>query len=388
MAKKLSCPYCGQAISSKKKFREIVQRIEREKTDEIARTLADERKKHERRLAEQEREAERKLRGMLKQAGEEKRRLEAQAQKLSAEKKKQDDRRQALREKAKELATAKMSLRADIKKEMSAKIEEARASGARLQRRALQAEMRKASSREERLKQQVDDLSRRLSRKTPDEHGSWQEEDILELLQSEFHKHGDRISRVGKGRRGADVIQIVIEKGKELGTIVYESKNVSQWSNTFLDKATGYRRQYATPHVAIVSNRLPGKEREFCVRKRIPIVSPARAVHLARVLRMAVVEIGRLELSMDVRAEKVDDVYRYLRSADFKQQLAAVETACGELRKLQKTEKDWHSRHWVRQEKQHEAVEDSRREIDTAISEILEQEADGKPGKVLRMARG
>lgn len=425
MAKKLECPYCGHDVSQKQ-YRAIFAKVEqeaqaetekarkaaeqelvreralaardliarkKEAEQEIARQkkaakqeLAGERKTAERRWEQEKKAAELKLAREQKAAENEVRRMKLAADKIKADKEKAGKERKALLDEQKKFKEDKKTLRAQLKKEFTDRAGKEIQAAREEQKRADEDAIRKASGREDQLRKKVEDLSRKLSDKTQDEFGSWQEEDLAGMLTQAFPR--DNIERVGKGRRGADVVQIVMENGRELGTIIYESKNVSQWSNAFVDKAVGYRRQYVTPHVVIVSNRFPGKEKEFCVRKGVSIVSPARVVHLAHVLRDAVVAIGKLELSMDARTEKVDEIYKYLRSAEFKQQLAGVETACAELRKLQTTEKDWHSRHWTRQEKQHKFVDESRREIDTAISEILEQEAEGKPGKVLKLARG
>lgn len=383
MASVLRCPLCEQVISSKKKYREVMDKMQ----SEIDKQLAKDRKKHEQEMARKEKAAEQKAARTKVEADKTLREASAKKKEVEAEAQKLEKAQQALRTEKQKLKDREKTLRADLEKKnrekLNRKVEAARED----EKHKHQDELKKASTREDQLKKQVDEMKRKLARKTPDEFGSWQEEELFKLLRAEFPR--DDIERIGKGRGGADVIQKVMEGENTLGTIVYESKNVAKWDPKFVDKAKSYRRQYETPHVVIASTAFPPKQREFCVlRSNIIVVSPSKAIHVARVLRQAVVEIGKLELSRDMRPEKVDALYKYVRSQEFKQRLVGLENAYSKLQDLQHEEKKWHDRNWQKQAKQFEDIEKCTREVDAKVAVILEQEVEKRPTKVLRLARG
>jgi hypothetical protein len=133
----------------------------------------------------------------------------------------------------------------------------------------LQAEREKERLRYEaeatRLQGQLDNLSRKLEKQSGERLGEEGELDLLAELERTFPK--DRIERVGRGIRGADIIHHVVEGTNTVGRIVYENKNVSitGWNNKFLAQAQKYRSQYETPYVMVVSRAFPNRQKDFCV---------------------------------------------------------------------------------------------------------------------------
>ena len=53
---------------------------------------------------------------------------------------------------------------------------------------------------------------------------------------------GDRIERISRGVKGADIIHSIMDGARLCGTIIYESKNVSTWNNAFVSQAKNIRR--------------------------------------------------------------------------------------------------------------------------------------------------
>jgi hypothetical protein len=47
---------------------------------------------------------------------------------------------------------------------------------------------------------------------------------------------GDRIRRVEKGAEGADIIHEIVEAGKTVGKIIYDSKNRGNWKSEYATK--------------------------------------------------------------------------------------------------------------------------------------------------------
>src|SRR6185437_536602 len=146
-----------------------------------------------------------------------------------------------------------------------------------------------------RLQDQLEKLSRKLEAQSGEELGEDGERDLAVLLRQAFL--GDRIERIKKGVKGADIIHCVMEGAKQCGRIVYESKNVSQWSNAFIAQAKKHQTQYETPHVIVVSNVFPNKQKSMCICDDIPVVSLRTAVPLATIVRDAILEVSKLKVS-------------------------------------------------------------------------------------------
>ena len=81
------------------------------------------------------------------------------------------------------------------------------------------------------MEQQLEEMKRKLQRKSAHDIGEPAEVDLHTMLASAFPE--DVISRVAKGVRGADVIIEVIYEGNTAGKIILDSKDHLRWSNKF-----------------------------------------------------------------------------------------------------------------------------------------------------------
>lgn len=219
-----------------------------------------------------------------------------------------------------------------------------------------------------RLQRTVEALSRKLERQTSQQRGDEAEVDLFAALKSEFPE--DRIERVGKGVKGADVIHRVMVNSREVGRIVFESKNVSNWQNTFLSKARRCQSQYSTPYVVIVTRAFPRNRRGFCVVRGVPIVEPSMAVALASILRGAIAEIGELRVASGGRDDRAKQLMTYILSDEFRTRFEQVAESVASLRELQDKERDWHENTWQKQADLFDELESRRREIGTRIKNI------------------
>ena len=87
---------------------------------------------------------------------------------------------------------------------------------------AVNAERAKAFEDSQKLQNKVTDLQRALDNKTAEELGEGAEIDLFEALKKEFPD--DRIDRIAKGAAGADINHVVLHRGRECGTIIYDFK--------------------------------------------------------------------------------------------------------------------------------------------------------------------
>jgi hypothetical protein len=222
-----------------------------------------------------------------------------------------------------------------------------------------------------RLQGQLDNLSRKLEKQSGERLGEEGELDLFAELSRAFPK--DRIERIGRGKRGADIIQHVMDGANSVGRIVYENKNVkvTGWSNTFIKQAGKYRTQYETPYVMIVSRAFPRKEKDFCVEREIPVVRPRMAVALASVMRDGIVVIGRLRLTGAGRDQKAQDLLQYLVSDKFATRFKGIAESVETLREHQRKERNWHENLWESQSALHDRIDKSHREIGAQLGTIL-----------------
>jgi hypothetical protein len=222
-----------------------------------------------------------------------------------------------------------------------------------------------------RLQSQLDQMSRKLDKQQADLLGKEAEIDLLSELNRAFP--GDRIQAVRRGVKGADIVHEIIEDAKRLGRIVYESKNVSSWSNNFISQAKKYQTQYDTPNVIIVSRSFPRKKKGMCILKNIPVVEPHMAICLASIVRDGIREIGYTRITNAGRNHKAHQLYDYIVSDRFVTRFREITESVESLRDHQQKEKDWHEDAWHGQTALYDTIDTRRRELDSQIKAIVKK---------------
>jgi hypothetical protein len=219
------------------------------------------------------------------------------------------------------------------------------------------------------LQGQLDNLSRKLEKQSGEQLGAEAELDLFTELKHAFP--GDRIERIGRGVKGADIVHQVMDGTKVAGRIIYESKNTSDWTKSFIAQAKKYQTQYETPHVLIVSRVFPSKEKGLCVVKDIPVVERRTAVALATVIREGVIEIAKLKLSGKFHDEKSQELFEYIVGDKFCTRFREMAENIASLREQQQKERTWHENAWQAESKIHERIEGRHREVDAQIRAIV-----------------
>lgn len=221
-----------------------------------------------------------------------------------------------------------------------------------------------------RLKTTVDNLSLKLERQTSEQMGEQGEVDVYKALKAAFP--GDDIQRIGRGVRGADILHQVLLDGKQVGRIVYECKNATDWKNEWVMKAKRYRSEYQTPWVMLATRAFPGRRKWFVVERGVPVIDLRLVTKLAEIVRSAVVEIGRLRTSHVGRQAKSEQLFEYILSDHFVGRFRPIADAVGALRDQQSKERQWHTGAWTEQTRLYDEIDDGRREIAARIHSISE----------------
>lgn len=221
-----------------------------------------------------------------------------------------------------------------------------------------------------RMKIVIDNLSQKLEHQTSEQMGEMGEMEVFTALKNAFPIDG--IERIGKGVRGADILQRVMVNGKEVGRIVYECKAGLKWDNTWISTAKRYRLEYQTPWVIVAARVFPKRQKWFVVEKNVPVIELRLTVKLAEIVRGAVIEIGQLRMSHVGRHAKANQIFEYILSSHFTSRFKGVAEAVTHLRELQTKERQWHSNTWTKQTILYDEVEDGQREITARIRGISE----------------
>lgn len=204
---------------------------------------------------------------------------------------------------------------------------------------------------------QIEELKAKIQQGSQQSQGESLELELEELLRREFPV--DIIEEVKKGQRGADIVQRVIDKkDRDCGTILWESKN-AQWSNQWIVKLKEDQQQ-AKAHIAVlVVTDPPEKLTTFQYTDGVWVVLRTMAVPLALALRFNLVSINFEKLANVGKSEKMEILYSYITSIEFKQRIESISEAFGNLQAEVEREKRWFQTKWARQEKQLRRVIDN-----------------------------
>lgn len=81
----------------------------------------------------------------------------------------------------------------------------------------------------------------------------------------------DKFEHPGKG---GDIIQFIIEHGKEIGRFVYECKKVKTFSKHHVEQAKAARNFRQADFAILVTNAFPSKKQYYFVDKTVFVISP------------------------------------------------------------------------------------------------------------------
>jgi hypothetical protein len=219
---------------------------------------------------------------------------------------------------------------------------------------------------------EVQDLKHKLEeQKTANQLGDGAEVDLYETLRREFPD--DKITRVVKGQAGPDVRHRVMYKGEACGQIVYDSKNQQQWRDAWLGKLHQDQIDSGAEHAILASTVFPKDKKEIWIDESgVIVVNPARAVHIAQLLRKAMVEMHVKGLGQRERAGKTNKLYDYIRSNEYIQQFDLAESLTDELLEVDVKEKKAHDKVWKERGQLLIKQQHALREIDTKVAGIIE----------------
>lgn len=203
-----------------------------------------------------------------------------------------------------------------------------------------------------------EDLNRKLQQGSQQTQGEILELELEDLLRASFPY--DEIISIAKGVNGADILQKVHDhSGRICGSIIWESKHTKAWSEGWIQKLKDDQRKERAEVAIIVSTVLPPDIKHFDYRSDVIISDVASVISLANLLRVKLQEISLLRLSSVGKKEKLEVLFNYLTSIEFKQKMEAIIEAFITMKSDLDQEKRLTMKNWAKREKQLERVIDN-----------------------------
>lgn len=350
------CPYCGHEITHDE-FLKIQARIEKEQQakfetqtkqlnakhmeamSELRKEFAGRDQTFKAQLAASEEAHKKALEAKVKEAE------AAQAAARKAEREKVEREHQATVQK---LNSERNALAADRKKFEDAKDAQRLTQQRELdkQREVLNADFEKKILAEKaasekvthRLQTKLADVQRQLENKSNEEAGDGAEVELYNDLKLSFPD--DVITRVGKGKPGADVIHEVHVDGRLCGKIVYDSKNRNDWKAQYVEKLRQDQLAEKADHAILATRKFPKDTKELSILDGVMMINPARAVALAHIVRDSIIQVSCTKLSEHGKKEKRDKLYEFITSTRCANQFARFSQEVDHLRQIDEVEKN------------------------------------------------
>lgn len=204
-------------------------------------------------------------------------------------------------------------------------------------------------------KKLAEEMKRRAEQGSMQLQGEVQELAIEEILRSLFPF--DLISEVSKGVKGADVVQTVRNKtGLDCGKILYESKRTKAFNNEWINKLKADAIDTKADICIIVTETLPDGMDSIGQKDGVWICSYNNFKGVVLVLRESLTKIHEAYYSQTNKGEKMQMLYDYLTSNEFKLQVGAIIEGFTDLQNSYNQEKRAMERIWKQREKQLEKV--------------------------------
>lgn len=221
-----------------------------------------------------------------------------------------------------------------------------------------QAKNREKDTQLEQLRRQIDEMKRKAEQGSMQLQGEAQELFLEELLKGCFPF--DLIEEVGKGVRGADIIQTVRNtQGRDCGSIIYEAKNTKAFSEGWIDKLKGDLRSQKASLAVLVTSVMPKEMTTFGIKDGIWICTFEQVRGLSHVLRDGLIRLTEAKSAEENRGEKMQMLYSYLTGHEFRQQIEAIVDAFSCMQSALNKEKVAMHKIWKEREKQIDKVIES-----------------------------
>jgi hypothetical protein len=181
---------------------------------------------------------------------------------------------------------------------------------------------------------------------------------IEELLSRSFPH--DIVEEVPKGIKGADsILTVRNERMKKCGIIIFESKRTKNFSNDWITKLKQDQRNIGAHLAVLVSEVMPKEMDSFGEYEGVWICSFSELTNVVYVLRQILIRSHAERAAETNKEEKIEVLYRYLTSLEFKNHITAIVDGFSQMRSDLDKEKRAMASIWKKREKQIELITDN-----------------------------
>lgn len=374
MNDKIQCPNCShnfdveEALTSQLRSqyqREYEERVEKQASiyKQKEQALADAQSEFEKKKAQENEifkkkiEAERhKILEQVEKDKEEKFQLEINALKKENEERKQENRSLKAKEielKKKELALKeqKEDMELLMQKELLNRQTEIEDAATIKANKAFELEKLEWQKKLDDSRKLAEEMKRKAEQGSMQLQGEVQEIALKELLTRSYPF--DRIEDVGKGIRGADVIQTVVNfQQQSCGKIVYESKRTKAFDQKWIEKLKQDQIRVKGELAVLVTETLPKDMTKFDCINGVWVCHFSEVKALSKVLREILISSQSVKGAEENKGEKMELLYSYLTSADFVQKIKRIIENYDAMLNQLNSEKKSLMRIWSEREKQ------------------------------------
>jgi len=225
----------------------------------------------------------------------------------------------------------------------------------------------------ESLKKSLEEAQRKANQGSQQLQGEVMELELEEILKREFPV--DEILPVGKGIKGADVVQVVKDKiGKEAGKIVWESKRTKTFGGDWIEKLKEDMREIKADIAILVSSVLPQGVNNFTFQEGVYITSFENFLQVAHILRKSLIDLASTKsLSVGKNERKYEALYQYITSSEFAQYIGSMLDTFSRMKQTLDKEKGNMQRNWAEREKQIENLRNNTLTIHGSFSGLIEE---------------
>ncbi len=205
------------------------------------------------------------------------------------------------------------------------------------------------------MSKQIEELKKRAEQGSMQLQGEVQELEIERTLRELFPF--DEINEVKKGAKGADVIQAIRNTtGTLCGKIYYESKRTKNFDNNWISKLKEDNLLEKADVLVIITEAMPEEQEKFIFRDGVWICSFREFRWFVPVLRYSVIEVHNVAITNQGRESKMEMLYNYLVSQEFRGQFEAIIEGFYSIQEGFNKEKMQIQKIWKEREKQLEKI--------------------------------
>ncbi len=201
---------------------------------------------------------------------------------------------------------------------------------------------------------------------TPQTAGHDFEKELVSQLAKEFPL--DKIEHTGKG---GDIFHRIYFKSKEIGSILYECKKTTKFSNDYVHQTKRAISTRNATYGVLVTFASRKNSQGFFVDNDIIVVHPYGTVYIAQVLRNSILEMHSLKLNHKDLEERAQNLLNFIKSDDFKNSVDNTIYRTQELAKILMQEHKDHVKTWQKRFQHYNGIHGNTSGLQIATKNII-----------------